>query len=295
MTLSSPRMQWPYPARDDDPWYDYFSEFVLALDASGYAHREDRSLIWAGGGTLSWDLATETFAWTDTINVYSPIGSRLLQVAAGSVADWAVGEVVYLTLTRQPLQNLSASLVKNNQLPSTDNTVAVGVRIGDAIFLQTGISLGDGDTAEGISPVPGAGGGVGSYVDIGGTYSYVEAATPVEEVVGQTAFNGALAVGAATLNVMVTLSPILTSGNCSAKLYDVGAVGTPAVPRLVSTLTTSTSGGPQVLRQALTTVAAAPGTNEILEADRMYEVAVTSAAVAGDSVFVGGARIEVAG
>lgn len=294
MTLSSPRMQWPYPARDDDPWYDYFEDFVRALDASGYAHREDRSIIWAGGGTISWTLSSETFAWTDTINVYSPVGSRLLQVAAGSIADWVSGEVVYLVLTRQPLENLSASLVKASQLPSTDNAVSFGVRIGDAIFLRTGMSLGDGDTAAGVAPVPGAGGGgVGSYVDIGGTYSYVEAATPVEEVVGQKSFDGSLASGA-TITLKVVVSPILTSGSCSVKLYDLGPVGTPGVPRLVSTLTTSTSGGPQVLQQALTVVAAAPSTNQILEADHVYEVAVTSAAVTADSVYVGGARIEVA-
>lgn len=296
MTLSSPRMQWPYPARDDDPWYDYFEDLVRAIDASGYAHREDRSIIWAGGGTISWTLSTQTFAWTDTINVYSPVGSRLLQVSAGSIADWVDGEVVYLVLTRQPLQNLSAALVKASQLPSTDNAVSFGVRIGDVLYLRTGMSLGDGDTAAGVAPVPGGGGGgggYGSYADIGGTYSYVEAATPVEEVVGQTAFDGSLAAGAVALNLTVLVTPTLSLGNCSAKLYDLGAVGSPAAPRPVSTLSTSTSGGPQVLQQALTVVAAAPSTNEILEANHVYEVTVTSAGLVGDTVFVGGARIEV--
>lgn len=140
----------------------------------------------------------------------------------------------------------------------------------------------------------GGGGGFGSYVDIGGPFLYEEAASPVEEVVGRTAFDGSLAADAATLNIMAMVIPTLSSGSCSVKLYDVGAVGTPDTPRLVSTLTTSTSGGPQVLRQALTTVAAAPSTNEILEADRMYEVVVTSAATTGDTVVVNGTRIEVA-
>lgn len=291
MAENSPRMAWVYPSRQDDPWYDGFESFVLAVDGSGYAHREDRSLIWAGGGTLSWTLSTQTFAWTDTINIYSPMGAKLLQIPAGSIAGLTDGQVVYVELTRLPLVNISKTLTKAAALPSTDDVMAVAVRIGDVLYLRTGMSLGDGDTAAGIAPVPGGGGG-GGYIDIGGTYSYVQAATPVEEVVGQKPFDGALASGA-SIALKVVVTPILSSGNCSVKLYDLGPVGTPGVPRLVSTLTTSTSGGPQVLEQALTLVAAAPSTNQILEADHVYEVAVTSAATTGDSVYVGGARIEV--
>lgn len=161
MTQASSRMQWPYPTREDDPWYDYFKDFVQAVDASGFATREDGSIIWTGGGTVSWDLATKTLTWTDVIEVYSPIGSRLLQIAAGSIAGWENGEVVYLTLTRQPLANIVATLVKASQLPSNDNARSFAVRIGNAIFFRTGMSLGDGDSsASGIAPIPASGGGL---------------------------------------------------------------------------------------------------------------------------------------
>ena len=159
MSESSPRMQWPYPSREDDPWYDFFQDFVLAVDSTGYGHREDRSIIWGGGGTLSWDLGSETWAWTDTISAYSPIGSRLLQIPAGSISGWAAGEVVYIALVRQPLENRTLALLKASQLPDNDNAMAVAVRIGDVVYFRTGISLGDGNTAAGIAPVPGGGGG----------------------------------------------------------------------------------------------------------------------------------------
>lgn len=158
MTVNSPRMQWTYPSREDDPWYDFFEDFVLGADASGYAHREDRSIIWTGGGTVSWDLGTETLTWTGTINIYSPIGSRLLQVAASSLAGFADGEVAYVTLARQPLANQAVALNKASQLPSNDNAMSLCVRIGDLIFFRTGISLGDGDTSPGVAPLPGGGG-----------------------------------------------------------------------------------------------------------------------------------------
>lgn len=159
MSQNSPRMQWPYPTREDDPWFDTFEDFIRANDASGFAAREDRSIIWAGGGTLTWTLSSETLEWTGVINVYSPIGAHLLQIEADSIADWADGEVVYVVLTRQPLENVTATLVKASQLPSTDNAMSLAVRIGSVIYFRTGISLGDGDTATGIAPVPGGGGG----------------------------------------------------------------------------------------------------------------------------------------
>lgn len=166
MSEQSPRMAWTFPSREDDPWWDAFNDFVRAVDGSGFAHREDRSIIWSGGGTISWDVTTATFTWTDTINIYSPMSAKLMQIEAGSIGGaldpWADGEVVYVNLTRLALVNVAKSLVKANALPSNDDAMAFGVRIGDTIYLRTGISLGDGDTAEGVAPVPSAGGGGGS-------------------------------------------------------------------------------------------------------------------------------------
>jgi hypothetical protein len=156
MSEQSPRMEWAYPSREDDPWFDTFKDFVVTVDGSGFAHREDRSIIWSGGGTVSWDLATETFAWTDLIKVYSPMSAKLMTVAAGSIIDWAEGEVVYLNLTRLALINVSKIFQKATALPSNDDAMAFGVRIGDTIFLRTGMSLGDGDTAAGVAPAPAA-------------------------------------------------------------------------------------------------------------------------------------------
>lgn len=157
MSEQSPRMSWSYPSRDDDPWYDSFSDFVNASDGSAFASREDRSLIWSGGGTLSWTLSSETFAWTNTINIYSPMSGKLIQVAAGSVVGWADGEIVYVDVTRLALTNTTKTLQKATSLPSTDDAVALAVRIGNLIFFRTGISLADGNIAIGVAPVPGSG------------------------------------------------------------------------------------------------------------------------------------------
>lgn len=130
--------------------------------------------------------------------------------------------------------------------------------------------------------------GSGSYIDIGGDYSYVEAASPVEETVGEATFDGSLT---ATATLRVTLTTSLTTGNASIKLYDLGPVGAPTAPRTVSTLTTSTSGGPQSLSQSLSQDSPAL-TNEFEPANHFYRITVTSAAQVGDTVYVGNARLE---
>lgn len=134
----------------------------------------------------------------------------------------------------------------------------------------------------------GGGGGAGSYIDIGGDYAYTEAATPVEEIIGEGTFDGSLATSA---TLRVTLTTALTTGTASIKLYDLGPVGTPASPRLISTLTTAVSGGPQSLSQALTANSPASA-NEYEPADYFYRITVTSAAQVGDTVYIGNARLE---
>jgi hypothetical protein len=296
MTQSSSRMQWPYPTREDDPWFDYFEDLVRGQDASGYAHREDNSIIWTGGGTVSWDLATETLTWTGTISIYSPIGSRLLQIAADSIAGWKNGEVAYVVLTRQPLANVTASLVKSSQLPSNDNSRSFAVRVGDVIFFRTGMSLGDGDSSDGIAPVPGGGGG-GAVVDLflGGDYSYTRPVSPVEEVIGNNSFDGSVGVTSLYFKASVT-NLFATTGTTQVRLYDMGpAAGPPDLtPRLVATLNFSNQGGPRASSQVLTVVSATPGANEILDQDRMYEVAVVQVSgTAGDLAYIGSASLEL--
>jgi len=134
----------------------------------------------------------------------------------------------------------------------------------------------------------GGGGGAGSYIDIGGDYAYTEAASPVEETIGEVTFDGSL-TDSATLRATVTTS--LTVGNASLKLYDLGPVGAPTAPRLVSTMTTAVSGGPQMLSQALTENSPAVA-DEYEPANHFFRVTVTSAAQVGDTVYVGNARLE---
>lgn len=172
MAEQTPRMQAPYPSRETDPWYDEFKDYVNAVDASSYAYREDRHLILMGGGTIAWDLATETLSWTEDILILSGIMGRFwflegpgsIELSAGNGIIW------YTEVNRAPGENTQVESLAANTLASAvgNNALDIAVRYNDAIYFRTGVSIGDGESISGISPTPGGGLAVedeGSSVD----------------------------------------------------------------------------------------------------------------------------------
>jgi hypothetical protein len=150
-----------------------------------------------------------------------------------------------------------------------------------------------------ISLASGGGGVPASSIEIGsGNYAYTQAASPVEEVCGNGSFDGLLIDGAsvdAYFKAAVT-NVFDSSGNTKVRLYDLGPASGPldASPRQVSELTFTTNGGPLSSEQVLTVVSGSPSSNEILNSDRMYEIAVIQdASTEGDNAYVGSACLEV--
>lgn len=291
MSETTPRMLAPFPSRETDPWFDAFVDYVNAVDSSQYAYREDRHIIFAGGGTLAWDATTGVLSWDADIRILAAVTGYQWIIEDGSVTiDPTNGIIFYATLDRGPGENTTVATATVNKLGSIspDNVLAIAVRIGDTLYFRSGLVLEDGATATGIAPGGGGGGGGGVFT-AALAYSYTEAASPVQEVMGQITYDGSLS---ATANFLSVINPTLTTGTCSIRLYDLGPAAAPSGSRLVATLTASAS-GLQRLQQMLTAVASSPVTNEILQADHIYEVRVTSAAQVGDSVYVGSAKIEV--
>lgn len=113
---SSNRMNWPFPTENQTPWYEAFEDLIAAQDTSSFAARDDRNLVIAGGGNLSWTVATSTFQWTADIRVLSPITGGLLTIpAAALVLD--DGDAVFVNLVRavSPSNTLSPQLVRRSR------------------------------------------------------------------------------------------------------------------------------------------------------------------------------------
>ncbi len=154
-------------------------------------------------------------------------------------------------------------------------------------------------TIQGIINLASGGGVPASSIELGsGNYEYTQAASPIEEVCGNGSFNGLLIDGAsvdAYFKAAVT-NVFNSSGTTRVRLYDLGPAAGPldASPRQVSELTFSTNGGPLSSEQSLTVVSGSPSTNEILNSDRMYEIAlIQDASTEGDTAYVGSACLEV--
>lgn len=182
-------------------------------------------------------------------------------------------------------------------------TQDAALEVGDIAYSVNDATMYQCDTATlgaAVWSAMGGGGAPISSVGMGaGDYTYTQAAQPVEEVVGNGAFNGSL-VGSATayFKAAVTNSWQQTGGGetTRVRLYDMGpAAGPPDVtPRLVSELTFTAQGGPRSAEQALTVVSSTPGTNDILDQDRMYELAIIQDPSAqGDVAYLGSAGLEV--
>lgn len=163
------RMKWPFPEKDQDPWYDDFSGMTDGMDASGYAAREDRQLLPTGGGFFSFTSSSGVLAWTAALNIVSPIAGFLESVPAGSIT-LQDGQVAYLTLVRSPITNITLAFTVANTVPNLDDPWVFCVRRGSDVYFRIGRKLSDGQTIDIF-----AGGGGGG----GGTATALQTATTV--------------------------------------------------------------------------------------------------------------------
>lgn len=138
------KMQWPFPAKDSDPWYENFDAMVTSQDSSGYAHREDRHIQFSGAGSVAFNATTGAVSWSSAIEMLSPIAGFKITVPAGN-AVIEDGEVLYVNLVRSPVSNIGASAVVSSTAPNTDDAYTLCMRSGAAIYWVNGSKVADGE------------------------------------------------------------------------------------------------------------------------------------------------------
>lgn len=323
MPEQTPRLSWPYPSKEDDPWFDAFVNMALAMDVSGFASREDRHLIMGEGGTVAWDLGTSTLSWGSDFFINGMMTGFRSRVAPGSVV-LDEGEVFYVTLTRNPLTNVYLAVQKLNVVPSTDNDLALAFRLDDKIYWRTGLMLSDGDTATSVSPsgsggadltvreqdgVPTVatvseirvtngtltdeGGGVVSLAIGGASPVHFTQNGPISAIVTPTDFtDGLREMGVAQDVVGIVLSQEIdgSGGNTIIELYKVDTAGVETQVSFPNTVSLASGGG----AKARILSASFIGTNaQLLATDRIgIKVTSVQAGSAADvtvTVLMGGA------
>lgn len=150
---TSPRLHWPFPSQGQEPWFDTFESMVGAMDASGFAAREDRHTIFMEGGTFSFAANTGVLTWTQPIEILSGVtGFRWLIPAASLVLQ--EGDMFWVDLPRGPTANISTTAQKSNQIPSSDTAQIIGIRRNNRVYFRFGYILLDGQSVPLFSSPP---------------------------------------------------------------------------------------------------------------------------------------------
>jgi len=219
---TSPRLRWPYPALGAPQWFSTFEALVNASDASAYAYREDRQVIFMEGGTFSFTASTGVLAWSGTIELLAGLTGFRWTVAPSSVV-LQDGQLLYFDLVRGPTQNTVLTAIKASQVSSSDAGSVFCVRRGDRIYFKYGYILLDGQPFPVLSE-PGGGGSIRDNIvphpkEVTGT---------TETYVGSTYFGGTeLMVARAMIGsqILTDSSTLRIRRNSDATLLtDIGGV-----------------------------------------------------------------------
>ncbi len=181
---NTPRMKWPFPRENLDPWFDSYVDQLSAQDASGYAHREDRNEFLGAGGTFTFDDVGDSLTWDATLEIYSPITGFRIDVPADTISI-EDGQVFYVELTRAPTNVITAVPVVSSTIPGNDTAMVIAVRRGSNMVFRHGVSLPSGVPSPLFAPAVPPAGPLGT-IWAGGRESHDSDVTPL--IVGAFAF-----------------------------------------------------------------------------------------------------------
>lgn len=267
MANNTPRMGFPYPEKDEDPWFDNFEGFVEAVDASSYAAREDRQLIISSAASFTFDATSGLLSWTGPIVLENTFTGFALTIPAGNVTI-ADGRIAYLVLTRNLLSNLNVSLVVADIVPNTNDALVFCLRRGTSVYFLRGGSIADGET---LNPFAAASSSIGAsgekFVGIVGIGARATNPSATPLVVGAIEFDPTVySLTGTTLSLVFRAigaigNPGLTA---HAKLYNVTDAEDVATVDFTATSTSS--------QELALTIGVAAG--NIKSGSRIYEVQI---------------------
>jgi hypothetical protein len=269
---NSARMDWPFPAENQDPWFDAFQNMVIGMDVSAHAAREDRNIFMGKGGTVSWSAgAPGTLSWSETLEIYSPISGFRYNLIPQSVF-LEDGQLFYVDLVRSPTDNLTLSPVVASTVPPSDNAFAIAIRRGDEIYFRFGTKLVDGDAFPIFE-----GGGASVAPDIYERHSTFAvpdgSSTTIESTLGTVIYPGSI------VGLALEITEAVTSGTVTVNIKR----------NAVTTLTLELNVGFPTSRQVTVASSVHP-----VVGDDSITVEVIPAAYGNGSGFDGGLTVNVA-
>lgn len=161
MSELSPRVAWPFPSRDTDPWFDAFVDLIRAQDATAFAHREDRNLILSGGGLLTWSAAGG-LTWDAAFQIFSPSTGFFTRLVPATLVP-ADGEVIRAEIVRAPGLNRNVNAEVAGIAQNTNDSLILGMRVGTSFYFRNGAVIKDGESMDAEDLFGGGSGGPDNF------------------------------------------------------------------------------------------------------------------------------------
>jgi len=147
--MKSPRLNWPFPNEDQDPWFEKFRGMLNAIDASFFTTREDKNFVLFGGGSVTFDAASGLLSWTAPLEaVAATTGFHWLIPAPATPGSVTLqdGEFFFVELTRAPQSIQSIETRAGSRINTNDDSLVIAQRLGSAVIFRNGAVIGDGQT-----------------------------------------------------------------------------------------------------------------------------------------------------
>ena len=198
MSELTPRMLFPYPEDREQPFFTSYKAGELARDASHWAHSENHNLVFAGGGTWTWDAGTGVLSWTEDVLVLGFTTKQFMTIPAQSIVV-EDGEVVFFNVLRLLQTPTNATLETAATIGKAGvrlhDLMLFAARVGDVIYFPGFKSMVDGDVGiiyGGGVPSGGGGGGTVSFITEGPGVDVTNPAGPNVTVEAEFTASGGL-------------------------------------------------------------------------------------------------------
>jgi hypothetical protein len=148
MSEITPRMLYPYPSDREQPFFTSYKAGELARDASHWAHSENHNLVFAGGGTWTWDAGAGVLSWTDDVLILGFTTKQFMTIPAQSITV-EDGEVVFFNVLRLLQTSTNVDLETAATIGKAGvrlhDLMLFATRIGDVVYFPGFNSMVDGD------------------------------------------------------------------------------------------------------------------------------------------------------
>lgn len=198
---TTPRLQLVYPERNDSSWMSTFEALVEGIDAALYANREDRNLVFTGGGNVKFTSATGVLSWSADISVMSANTGYYSVIPAGSI-HLDDGQLAYITLTRGLTQSVQISVLKGPQVPNAprgDDSLFFVLRKGNVCHFRDTTILNPNVDTQIFETAPTGGTGSSGYL-----VGFITAAATIDQAVTTLAL---VSTSVGSYTVMLPASP----------------------------------------------------------------------------------------